>query len=81
MTGKNSISKQFSVINEEYKNRWDAIFGRDLKAIEDQKNEDDAFRYIQNQSVMDNTGTDKDEFYDVLVTEDALMVVYKDNIS
>ena len=81
MTGKNSISKQFSVTNEEYKNRWDAIFGRDLKEIEDQKNEDEAFRYIQNQSVMDNTGTDKDEFYDVLITEDALMVVYKDNIS
>lgn len=47
------------------------------KEIEDAMNEDEAFRYIQNQSVIDNTGTDKDEFYDVLITEDALMAIYK----
>ena len=54
---------------------------KDRKEIEDARNEDEAFRYIQKQSVIDNTGTDKDEFYDVLTTEDALMAIYKNSIS
>jgi len=29
--GKGSAPRPFSVSNEEYANRWDAIFGRDLK--------------------------------------------------
>lgn len=29
--GKGSTPRPFSVSNEEYANRWDAIFGRDLK--------------------------------------------------
>ena len=49
----------------------------DPKIIEDQLTEDEAFKAIPNQSVIDNTGTDKDEFYDVLTTEDALMAIYK----
>lgn len=28
--GKGSAPRPFSVTNEEYANRWDAIFGRDL---------------------------------------------------
>jgi hypothetical protein len=31
MTGKGSAPRPFSVSNEEYANRWDAIFGRDLE--------------------------------------------------
>ena len=50
--GKGSAPRPFSVSNEEYKNRWDAIFGRD-------KN--------------DNTGTSKNEFQDVLSTEDCIV--------
>jgi len=46
MTGKGSISRPFSVTNEEYENRWDAIFGKDLREIEDQQNEDEAFKSI-----------------------------------
>ena len=30
-SGKGSAPRPFSVSNEEYANRWDAIFGRDLK--------------------------------------------------
>ena len=52
--GKGSSPRPFSVSQEEYSNRWDAIFGRDLK----DKN--------------DNTGTDKNEYYDELTTEQAL---------
>lgn len=72
MTGKGSAPRPFSVSNEEYQKRWDAIFQRDIKEIEDQKNEDEAFDTISKKQNVDNTGTDKDEFYDVLTTEDAL---------
>lgn len=39
MSGKGSRPRPYSVSQEEYANRWDAIFGRDLK--EDPKNVDD----------------------------------------
>ena len=52
--GKGSRPRPFSVSNEEYASRWDAIFGRDLK------------------TTTDNTGVDKQEYYDILTTEDAL---------
>ena len=50
--GKGSRPRPFSVSNDEYAKRWDAIFGRDQKE--------------------DNTGTSRNEYYDVLTTEDAL---------
>jgi rubrerythrin len=31
MSGKGSAPRPYSVSNEEYANRWNAIFGRDLK--------------------------------------------------
>lgn len=31
MSGKGSSPRPFSVTQEEYANRWDAIFGRDVK--------------------------------------------------
>jgi hypothetical protein len=45
-SGKGSSPRPFSVSNEEYANRWDAIFGRDQRVIEDAKNEDEAFEAI-----------------------------------
>ena len=53
--GKGSKPRPFSVSQEEYDNRWEHIFSRDLK------NKDD------------NTGTSKNEYQDVLSTEDALL--------
>jgi hypothetical protein len=50
---------------------------RDPKITEDLLNEDEAFKAIPNQIIIDNTGTDKNEYYDVLTTEDALMAIYK----
>lgn len=35
--GKGSKPRPFSVTQDEYNNRWDAIFGRDLKKEEDIK--------------------------------------------
>jgi hypothetical protein len=48
--GKGSSPRPFSISQDEYEKRWDAIFQRDLKE--------------------DNTGTSKNEFQDVLSTED-----------
>lgn len=50
--GKGSKPRPFSISQQEYDTRWDAIFGRDLKE--------------------DNTGTSKNEYSDILTTEDAL---------
>ena len=37
--GKGSAPRPFSVSNQEYANRWDAIFGRDKKKEEQKKEE------------------------------------------
>ena len=44
--GKGSAPRPKSVSNEEYANRWDAIFQRDIRKIEDQQNEDEEFEAI-----------------------------------
>lgn len=46
MSGKGSSPRPFSVSQQEYDTRWDAIFCRDLKDEEDQKLEDEAFDQI-----------------------------------
>ena len=51
--GKGSKPRPFSVSQEEYEKRWDAIFARDLKE--------------------DNTGVSKNEFQDILSTEDCFI--------
>lgn len=53
MSGKGSKPRPFSISQQEYDTRWDAIFQRDLKE--------------------DNTGTNKNEYYDELSTEDCLL--------
>jgi hypothetical protein len=72
--GKGSKARPFSISQAEYDNRWNHIFSRDL---DDAKLEDEAFGAIKDQRIIDNTGTSKDEYYDVLTTEDALMAIYK----
>ena len=51
MSGKGSSPRPFSVSQEEYANRWDAIFGRDLtddlKVKEDEQALDEAFDQIE----------------------------------
>ena len=48
--GKGSSPRPKSVSNEEYANRWDAIFQRDKRVIEDQQNEDEEFERIESNS-------------------------------
>lgn len=51
MSGKGSRPKPFSVSQEEYANRWDAIFGRDIKkdpiVKDDEKAMDEAFKQVE----------------------------------
>ena len=42
--GKGSVPRPFSVSNEEYSNRWDAIFGRDN---DQKKNEEKALESVK----------------------------------
>ena len=47
MSGKGSAPRPFSVSNEEYQKRWDAIFQRDIREVEDDLNEKEAFETIE----------------------------------
>ena len=49
MSGKGSNPRPFSISQQEYETRWDAIFCRDLKDEEDQKLEDEAFEQLAKQ--------------------------------
>jgi len=50
--GKGSKPRPFSVAQQEYDQRWDVIFGRDQREIEDAKLEDEAFAAIEKQSII-----------------------------
>jgi len=56
--GKGSRPRSLSVTQEQYDNRWNYIFSRDNPKPAD---------------VEDNTGVDKNEYQDVLSTEDCLV--------
>lgn len=48
MSGKGSKPRPFSVSQDEYSKNFDAIFRKpDPRVLEDQKNEDEAFKYIE----------------------------------
>jgi hypothetical protein len=81
MSGKGSSPRPFSVSNEEYANRWDAIFQRDKKEIEDEKAEIEEFEFARRMQEQRNinTGTNKNEYYDVLTTEEALTKLVEEN--
>jgi hypothetical protein len=60
--GKGSSPRPFSIANDEYSKRWDAIFCRDLKEEEDQKIEDEAFESVKlKNSEVDKTTRYNDE--------------------
>ena len=44
---KGSKPRPFSVTQQEYDARWDAIFQRDIKEIEDAKNEEDEYKFLE----------------------------------
>lgn len=55
--GKGSAPRPFSVSNEEYANRWDAIFGRDLKP--NYEEDDGSLTTEQLQQIKDSVEKDK----------------------
>jgi hypothetical protein len=69
--GKGSKPRPLSVSQEEFDNRFDAIFGKKKKVdvlpeYELNKSTGDV------QKVQDNTGTSKNEYQDILSTEDCI---------
>ena len=52
---KGSSPRPFSVSQQEYETRWDAIFCRDLKDEEDQKLEYEAFEQLAKQKEIKST--------------------------
>lgn len=52
--GKGSIPRPFNVTNEEYANRWDAIFGRD----NEKKNEAQSLESTESHTTRPNGGSD-----------------------
>ena len=68
--GKGSKPRPFSISQQEYDNRWDAIFSRDLK--EDKVEMPGTVGGAKVILPEDNTGTSKNEYQDILSTEDAL---------
>lgn len=60
MSGKGSSPRPYSVDKDTYDKNWDLIFGNKKKnqpAVSDN----------------DNTGTDRNEYYDVITTEEAVL--------
>ena len=55
---KGSTGRPFSVTNEEYKNRWDAIFGRDNDS---QENKEKALESDRPDSARNNRSSDNPE--------------------
>ena len=67
--GKGSKPRPFSVSQEEYENRWNAIFQR-----EDVVSKSQAKRLATMEMANeDNTGVTKNEYQDVLSTEDCAL--------
>jgi hypothetical protein len=59
--GKGSNPRPFSVSNQEYANRFDAIFRKDKRVEEDQKIEDEEFERIKLNSETDKLTRYNDE--------------------
>ena len=55
--GKGSTPRKFSVTNEEYSNRWDAIFGRD----NEKENKEKALESDRPDTARDNRSSDNPE--------------------
>ena len=69
--GKGSRPRPFSVSKEEFDNRFDAIFGKKKKEPLPEYELNKSTGEVQR--VEDNTGTDKNEYQDILSTEDVVL--------
>jgi hypothetical protein len=66
--GKGSKPRPFSVSKDEFDNRFDAIFGKKKKETLPEFELNKSTGEVQR--VEDNTGIDKNEYQDILSTED-----------
>jgi hypothetical protein len=69
--GKGSRPRPFSVSKDEFDNRFDAIFGKKKKDTLPEFELNKSTGEVQR--VEDNTGTDKNEYQDILSTEDTVL--------
>jgi hypothetical protein len=69
--GKGSRPRPFSVSMEEFDNRFDAIFGKKKKETLPEYELNKSTGEVQR--IENNTGTDKNEYQDILSTEDAVL--------
>jgi hypothetical protein len=69
--GKGSRPRPFSVSKDEFDNRFDAIFGKKKKDTLPEFELNKSTGEVQ--KVEDNTGTDKNEYQDILSTEDTVL--------
>ena len=69
--GKGSRPRPFSVSKEEFDNRFDAIFGKKKKETLPEYELNKSTGEVQR--IENNTGTDKNEYQDILSTEDAVL--------
>ena len=58
MMGKGSTPRKFSVTNEEYTNRWNAIFGKDNDS---QENKEKALEFDRQRDPCDSRSSDNPE--------------------
>jgi hypothetical protein len=65
MTGKGSAPRPFSVSNEEYAKRWDAIFGKDLEKPEVTPEEEEAWKDLEKKIEKRLTQSEKDVIIDI----------------
>ena len=64
--GKGSKPRPFSVSQDDYEARWNAIFRSEKVVSKSQA------KRLATMGYVDNTGTSKNEYYDVLTTEQSL---------
>jgi hypothetical protein len=69
--GKGSRPRPYSVSKEEFDNRFDLIFGKEKKETLPEYELNKSTGEVQR--VENNTGTDKNEYQDILSTEDAVL--------
>jgi len=67
--GKGSKPRPFSVTQEEYENRWNAIFQQENVVSKSQAKRFATMKLANE----DNTGVTKNEYQDILSTEDSLI--------
>ena len=76
MSGKGSSPRPYSVTQETFASNWDAVFG--VSKLERKRREEALQQMVEESERLglydDNTGVQKNEYYDIMSTEDCFIV-------